>query len=164
MVAIFPNVFLWGRSYSQNWEVLTLENMVWPSFLFYCFVKIWATCENFFGKWFTAPPGKKLPVRLCIREIKISVFAGILKRDFSANQRFCYWNQQKSTMRNLVSKVSHWKMLTSLTSHLYFHVLLRSSCKAIMPKATEHLVERVAAYSCCWCQAEFNQSVWMYSF
>lgn len=60
---------------------------------------------------------------------------------------------------NLVSKVSHWKMLTSLTSHLYFHVLLRSSCRAIMPKATEHLVERVAAYSCCWCQAEFNQSV-----
>lgn len=91
-------------------------------------------------------------------------FAGILKRDFSANQRFCYWNQQKSTMRNLVSKVSHWKMLTWLTSHLYFHVLLRSSCKAIMPKETEHLVERVAAYSCCWCQAEFNQSVWMYSF
>ena len=31
-----------------------------------CFVKIWATCENFLGKWFTAPPGKKLPVRLCL--------------------------------------------------------------------------------------------------
>ena len=30
-----------------------------------CFVKIWATCENFLGKWFTNPPGKKLPVRLC---------------------------------------------------------------------------------------------------
>ena len=25
-----------------------------------CFVKIWATCENFLGKWFTAPPGKKI--------------------------------------------------------------------------------------------------------
>ena len=30
-----------------------------------CFVKIWATCENFLGKWFTTPPGKKLPLRLC---------------------------------------------------------------------------------------------------
>lgn len=47
-----------------------------------------------------------------IREIKNSVFAGILKRDFAANQRFCYWNQQKSTMSNLVSNVSRWKMLT----------------------------------------------------
>ena len=26
MVAIFPNVCLWRRSYSQNWEVLTLKN------------------------------------------------------------------------------------------------------------------------------------------
>ena len=39
--------------------------MLWPSFLFDCFVKIWATCKNFLGKWFTAPPEKKLPVRLC---------------------------------------------------------------------------------------------------
>ena len=27
MVAIFPNVCLWRRSYSQNWEVLTLKNI-----------------------------------------------------------------------------------------------------------------------------------------
>ena len=40
--------------------------IVWPSFLFDCFVKIWATCKSFLGKWFTAPPGKKLPVRLCL--------------------------------------------------------------------------------------------------
>ena len=39
--------------------------IVWPSFLFDCFVKIWATCKSFLGKWFTAPPGKKLPLRLC---------------------------------------------------------------------------------------------------
>ena len=32
---------------------------------FDCFVKIWATCMNFLGEWFTAPPGRKLPVRLC---------------------------------------------------------------------------------------------------
>ena len=30
-----------------------------PSFLFDCFVKIWATCKNFLGKWFTPPPWAK---------------------------------------------------------------------------------------------------------
>ena len=25
------------------------------------FVKIWATCENFLGKWFTAPPAENCP-------------------------------------------------------------------------------------------------------
>ena len=34
--------------------------IVWPSFLFDCFVKIWATCMNFLGKWFTAPPWPKI--------------------------------------------------------------------------------------------------------
>ena len=63
MVAIFPNVCPWRRSYAQNWGVLTLKNCysieapssantayVVASFLFYCFVKIWATCDNFLGK------------------------------------------------------------------------------------------------------------------
>ena len=78
MLAIFPNVCLWRRSYSQNWEVLTFicqyglrYCIVSPSFLLYRFVKIWATWENFLGKWFTAPPppGKKLPVRLCLDKL-----------------------------------------------------------------------------------------------
>ena len=30
------------------------------SFLFDSFVKIWDTCENFLGKWFTAPPWQKI--------------------------------------------------------------------------------------------------------
>ena len=34
------------------------------SFPFDSFVKIWDTCENLLGKWFTVPPGKKFPVRL----------------------------------------------------------------------------------------------------
>ena len=38
---------------------------IWPSFLFDSFVKIWATRAIFLGKWFTAPLGKKFPVRLC---------------------------------------------------------------------------------------------------
>ena len=79
MVAVFPNVCLWRRSLCSD-LVLTIKNCVeppsyartayvvaiWPSFLFDSFVKIWATCEVFLGKWFTAPPGKKFPVRLCL--------------------------------------------------------------------------------------------------
>ena len=76
-VAIFPNVCLWRRSLCSD-LVLTLKNRIeppsyartayvvaiWPSFHFDSFIKIWATCEIFLGKWFTAPSGKKIPVRL----------------------------------------------------------------------------------------------------
>ena len=79
VVAIFPNVCLWRRSLCSD-LVLTLKNCIeppsyartayvvaiWPSFLFDSFVKIWATCKIFLGKWFTAPPGKKFPVRLWV--------------------------------------------------------------------------------------------------
>ena len=78
VVALFPNVCLWRRSLCSD-LVLTLKNRIeppsfartayvvaiWPSFLFDSFIKIWPTCEIFLGKWFTAPPGKKFPVRLC---------------------------------------------------------------------------------------------------
>ena len=78
VVAIFPNVCLWRRSLCSD-LVLTLKNRIeppsyartayivaiWPSFLFDSFGKNWATCEIFLGKWFTAPPGQKFPVRLC---------------------------------------------------------------------------------------------------
>ena len=80
VVAIFPNVCLWRRSLCSD-LVLTLKNCIeppsyartayvvaiWPSFLFDSFVKIWATCEIFLGKWFAAPPGKKFPLGLCFR-------------------------------------------------------------------------------------------------
>ena len=81
VVAIFPNVCLWRHSLCSNLAGIDPEKLyrgtfmcqyglrcwiVWPSFLFDSFVKIWATCKNFLGKWFTAPPGRKLPVRLCI--------------------------------------------------------------------------------------------------
>ena len=69
MVAVFPNVCLWRRSLCSD-LVLTIKNCVeppsyartayvvaiWPSLLFDSFVKIWATCEVFLGKWFTPPP------------------------------------------------------------------------------------------------------------
>ena len=68
-MAIYPNVCLWRRSLCSN-LVLTMKNCIepplyastayvvaiWPSFLFESFVKIWDTCENFLGKWFTASP------------------------------------------------------------------------------------------------------------
>ena len=43
---------------------------IWPLFLFDSFVKIWNTCENFLGKWLTAPPGKKFPVRLWVYDLR----------------------------------------------------------------------------------------------
>ena len=68
----FFQMFVYGDIvYAQTWQLLTLKNKtVWshfhmpvrpmllhrPSFLFDCFVKIWATCKNFLDKWFTAPP------------------------------------------------------------------------------------------------------------
>ena len=82
MVAIFPNVCLWRRSYSQNWEVLTLKNIasshlhmpVRPTLLhrmalvsFLLFRKNLGNLREFFGQmvYRSPPPGKKLPVRLC---------------------------------------------------------------------------------------------------
>ena len=73
VVAIFPNVCLWRRSLCSD-LVLTLENCteppsyarkayvvaISPSFLFESFVKVWATCGIFLGKWFTAPPWQKI--------------------------------------------------------------------------------------------------------
>ena len=70
VVAIFPNACLWRRSLYSN-LVLTLKTncikppsyvstayvvVIRPSFLSDSFAKIWATCEIFLGKWFTAPP------------------------------------------------------------------------------------------------------------
>ena len=80
MVAIFPNVCLWRRSYSQNWEVLTLKNchsIEPPSYastayiiasygplFFLLFRKDLGNLREFFGPMVYHPPGKKLPVRL----------------------------------------------------------------------------------------------------
>ena len=77
----FFRMFVYGEVvYAQTWQVtLTLKNCiealpyartacVVASYgpRFFSTVKIWATCINFLGKWFTAPPGRKLPVRLCV--------------------------------------------------------------------------------------------------
>ena len=76
VVAIFPNVCLWRRSLCSN-LAFTLKNCIeppsyastayvvaiWPSFLFFC--KNLGHLREFLCKWFTAPLGKKFPVRLC---------------------------------------------------------------------------------------------------
>ena len=81
VMAIFPNVCLWQRSLCSN-LVLTLKNciepplyasmayvVIWPSFRFDSFIKIWATCEICFGQKVYCPPtpcGKKFPVHLWV--------------------------------------------------------------------------------------------------
>ena len=81
----FPNVCLWQRGLCSNLAGIDREKLyrgtficqdglccciVWPSFLFDCFVKIWATCMNFLGKWFTAPPRPKIARTLMQRCVK----------------------------------------------------------------------------------------------
>ena len=75
VVAIFPNVCLWRRSLCLNLAGIDPEKLyratficqyglccwiVWPSLLFDCFVKIWATCKNFFGQMVYHPPWQKI--------------------------------------------------------------------------------------------------------
>ena len=54
MVAIFPNVCLWRRSYAQNWEVLTLN------------------LREFFGQIVYRPPWQKIartPMFVCLSHL-----------------------------------------------------------------------------------------------
>ena len=110
-VAIFPNVCLWRRSLCSD-LVLTLKNCIeppsyartayvvaiWPSFLFDSFIKIWATCEIFLVKWFTAPPGKKFPVRLCLQECWVGLQTRakcVLKQCREIVAPLFYWGLKK---------------------------------------------------------------------
>ena len=92
VVAIFPNACLWRLSLYSN-LVLTLKTncikppsyvstayvvVIRPSFLSHSFVKIWATCKIFLGNWFTAPPGKKFPVRLWLSLLLIFIVSTFL--------------------------------------------------------------------------------------
>ena len=111
VVAIFPNACLWRHSLYSN-LVLTLKTncikpssyastayvvVIRPSFLSDSFVKIWATWEIFLGKWFTAPPGQKFPVRLetgnLVAECRSALSIG--KPRWSCdNQFYLYWGYQ----------------------------------------------------------------------
>ena len=76
-------LFLWTR-FMSSYDRLICKNIftsyvglccciLWPTFLFDCGVKMWATCEDFLGKWFTAPLAKNVPC-----DFEISLLAGNL--------------------------------------------------------------------------------------
>ena len=67
-----------------------------PSFLSDSFVKIWATCEIFWGKWFTAPPAKNFPYAY--------VFRNYVQQD-------TFWCRGRHTLLYESSrKLSLWKL------------------------------------------------------
>ena len=130
-VAIFPNVCLWRRSLCSD-LVLTLKNRIepppyartayvvaiWPSFHFDSFIKIWATCEMFLGKWFTAPPGKKFPVRLCVIRVLLPIR---LFRDSSAKVA----KKEKFSFAKIPNKYC-WKYAMNYSSRGRFRTLIFS--------------------------------------
>ena len=79
--------------------------VLWPSFLFDSFVKIWATCEIFLGKWFTAPPGKKFPIRLC-RECWVRLHAAV---DFSILLAQRFWRETVSLLDVMSPRSNQWE-------------------------------------------------------
>ena len=98
--------------------------IAWPSFLFYCFVKFWATCENFLGKWFTAPPGKKLPIRLCLL-----IHRHLIKMYKCLNGQVPAYLSSNIIKRSDVHKISTWqssdinlsRFRTSLAQRSFFY-------------------------------------------
>ena len=155
MVAVFPNVCLWRRSLCSD-LVLTIKNCVeppsyartayvvaiWPSFLFDSFVKIWATCEVFLGKWFAAPPGKKFPVRLCLWATHSSLkcktsssrscsnwpgrFRSAPKFPFTTDSAslFSSWNVFHKSFRVYAFPISRWNFDFSRFSASFMETLL----------------------------------------
>ena len=70
----FPNACLWRHSLCSNLARIDSEKLYRATFIclyglfccmaqfpFDCFVKIWATCKNFLGKWIIAPLAKHCP-------------------------------------------------------------------------------------------------------
>ena len=76
VVAIFPKLCFWQRSLCSNLAGIDPEKLyratficqyglcccfVWPSSLFDCFVKIWATCKNFWANGLPPPLAENCP-------------------------------------------------------------------------------------------------------
>ena len=91
MVAIFPNVCLWRRSYAQNWEVLTLKNCYSiepPSYAstayvvasfglvsFPLFLKNLGNLREFFGQIVYRPPWQKIARTPMYKDVSIRLVA-----------------------------------------------------------------------------------------
>ena len=121
VVAIFPNVCLWRRSLCSN-LALTLKNCIepplyastayvvaiWPSFLFNSSVKIWDTCENFFGQMVYRPPWQKIS-RTPMRLTTILVAGRARLRKVEVKKRFSdfFYNASSlnaNSVHNIISK------------------------------------------------------------
>ena len=81
-----PNVCLWRRSLYSD-LILSLKtvssHLHMPGrpcccnvalICFLLFRKNFGNLRDFLGKWFTAPPGKKFPVRLCRKALKVKIY------------------------------------------------------------------------------------------
>ena len=100
--------------------VLTLENcieppsyarkayvvVIWRSFLFDSFVKIWATWKIFLGKWFTAPPDKKIPVRLWIYRSGVCYLRTCNRKGVHKQNFDCLWDPELCTLESKVSFIA----------------------------------------------------------
>ena len=107
MVAIFPNVCLWRRSYAQNWEVLTLKNCCSiepPSYAstayvvasfglvsFLLFRKHLGNLREFFGQIVYRPPWQKITRTPMQRQTGSSIQDQMLGLPGSLH----WWNRQK---------------------------------------------------------------------
>ena len=113
VVAKFPNVCLWRRSYAQRigrywpWKTVAvsshlhmpvrpmlLHRMALVSFRLYVsgnFGQIRATCENFLGKWFTTPPGKNSRTPMVQRTRVKFMFANKLAPIWKAARKCKSW-------------------------------------------------------------------------
>ena len=74
----FPNACLWRRSLCSNLAGIDSEKLYRATFicqygLFCCMALVSFRLFSVLGKWITAPPGKKLPVRLWLQFTYISV-------------------------------------------------------------------------------------------
>ena len=71
----FLTIYICKNIFTSNGDGDLWCCIVWPSFLFDFFVKIWVTCKNILRRWFTGPCtpqplSKKIRVRLCWKGIQ----------------------------------------------------------------------------------------------
>ena len=77
---------------------------IWPSFLFNSYVKIWDTCENFFGQMVYRPPWQKIS-RTPMRLTTILVAGRARLRKVEVKKRFSdAFSLNANSVHNIISK------------------------------------------------------------
>ena len=124
VVAIFPNVCLWRHSLCSD-LALTQENCIeppsyartayvvaiWPSFLFDSFVKIWATWETFFGKWFTSPSPPPPPPH--------TFLAKRFPYAYGFSEHLTYWKSYNCMLLVFIMLTIMWTSYQTLLKHFF---------------------------------------------